>query len=616
MEHSSFLKRLYFKSLTPFEILDCSKKVECSYEKNENFDYLDYWKKSISKDGSNNTFEKYCLINNLNPDDLPTMISEVVCLENFIDFPIWINVLDNIMSHITEENIVSTINDNFQKPFYHLFLPYVNYFSKKLNESTLGINKKVVNQLNILLYEDLYNLAYSVLFKEFKTGVLAEGMPEDFYYKKFVLSILDDKYQHLFLKYPMLARKLSEKTHSYCSFVINIYTRFYCDKKELESLFNRKLGEISKLHLNSGDLHNGETTVIIEFDDCFKIVYKPTNVSITKAYNSFITWVNDKIEEKLLTFEILDKQTYGWMEFVENSQCNSISDVKLYYERAGIILGIAYLLNSKDYHYENIIASGNSPVLIDHETILSPALNSVKQETENNISGTVLETSLIPTKKLDLPFFMYGFGSSSLLESTVETLTVKNPNQDKMSIESDFNIKKLYKSNKPIYNDNVENLINYQAEFKQGFQKFYELIVRNKVYLLSPQSPINSFWNSNIRFINRQTKVYHKILKYLNKPEYLSDSLKYGIKLEILARAYTVFDKGAALLTYERKQMLHGDIPVFHIKSLDKDINLPDKKKTNLIKFNAIENIFKKIESFTSEDFDYQMSLISESLTL
>ena len=74
----------------------------------------------------------------------------------------------------------------------------------------------------------------------------------------------------------------------------------------------------------------------------------------------------------------------------------------------------------------------------------------------------------------------------------------------------------------------------------------YKFILDNKTHFLD--SPINFFENIKIRFINRRTSVYFKLLKLLNQnifPWFLTQALING--------------NWSSLLSSERKQMLSGE---------------------------------------------------------
>ena len=52
---------------------------------------------------------------------------------------------------------------------------------------------------------------------------------------------------------------------------------------------------------------------------------------------------------------MLDRSTHGWVEFVEHLPCRDHDEARRYYERAGMLLCLFYVLEGTDCHYENII---------------------------------------------------------------------------------------------------------------------------------------------------------------------------------------------------------------------------------------------------------------------
>lgn len=176
----------------------------------------------------------------------------------------------------------------------------------------------------------------------------------------------------------MLARRLSSATLSFVAFATNLLHRFAQDWPMIAQQFHLppEPGLISRIELDIANQHAGESTAILHLDHGCRIVYKPGSGAVTIAYNKFLQWVNDKIQAGLRSFRVIDQKEYSWLEFVLHQPCDTEEQVKHHYERAGMLLGITYFLGSTDYHYENVIASGDCPVLIDHETIIGPLLKS------------------------------------------------------------------------------------------------------------------------------------------------------------------------------------------------------------------------------------------------
>lgn len=65
----------------------------------------------------------------------------------------------------------------------------------------------------------------------------------------------------------------------------------------------------------------------------------------------------------------LEKVDYGWTEEVVRKECIDSEEVTNFYKRVGVLAATAYVLGIGDLHYENIIAHGEFPVIIDAETL-------------------------------------------------------------------------------------------------------------------------------------------------------------------------------------------------------------------------------------------------------
>ena len=92
---------------------------------------------------------------------------------------------------------------------------------------------------------------------------------------------------------------------------------------------------------------------------------------------------------------------------MEHLPCRDHDEARRYYERAGMLLCLFYVLEGTDCHYENIIASGEYPVLIDTETLMHHRAREIVPEDENaqteafeQLGHSVLRTGLLPRWEL------------------------------------------------------------------------------------------------------------------------------------------------------------------------------------------------------------------------
>jgi lantibiotic modifying enzyme len=202
-------------------------------------------------------------------------------------------------------------------------------------------------------------------------------------------------------------------------------------------------------------------------------------------------------------FTILNRREYHWLEFISHKSCKTEEDIELYYKRAGFILCLVYLLNGGDYHNENIIANGFSPLLIDHETITQPKISEryrsfFKQFVEST-DESVLDSFLLPNKSgtSGLPMGRCGFGYHKQTHfHGVEKVGINRFSKDwKMSAQ--YVTQELSKNNIPVFNDEKVYPKKYLKELLSGFDFCYKLLIEKRTFLL--------FNNSNL--LNRKNTI-------------------------------------------------------------------------------------------------------------
>src|SRR5205807_3076272 len=105
---------------------------------------------------------------------------------------------------------------------------------------------------------------------------------------------------------------------------------------------------------------------------------------------------------------LIDFDTFGFMEFVQSAECTNKEAVLRCYRRYGALLGLAHGLGTSDLHHENVIVSGEHPIVIDAETILKARLSlsdlgqrRLEFETQLSLGGldareSILETAMLP----------------------------------------------------------------------------------------------------------------------------------------------------------------------------------------------------------------------------
>ena len=498
------------------------------------------------------------------------------------------------------------MKENFQAiPFIDIILPYTSSFVNNSNIELTSLKDKLHNKL----LEELSAVAEITLQSELDNFINGGNNNFDFFLDKMYLSLAND--------YPVLDNLLKIKADNFSKHINNIISRFYKDYKKIETVFNLNEIQIVDIDVSLGDGHNGEGTSLIYLSNNKKLIYKPRNVSIACSYNLFIDWINNKLKIDLKTFNVLDFGDYGWLEFVNHDEVNSKEDLQEYYFKAGILLGVAFILGSKDCHRENIIASGKNPVMIDHETIIQPFLSSQSihrswDEQHKIPHFSVLESVLIVNNNTGVPLDCIGYGVKGNLHITELEKKVVRPNTIDSKRVTRFITRQLVEKNIPEFNENRIFVNEYSKNFIEGFSIAYDLFSASKKELKSLCSPIKYFENKEVRYVWRPTFVYYKILKFMRSPANMSSHDNYNSKLrDLLSKAYLADNMKDYnfILDFEIAQMLNGDIPIFSLNSLDNF--LEGNKSFKIFEYNCIENIHKRIDLLSEEHKNEQIEYIN-----
>lgn len=643
---SEFCQRVLEESTTPFE------KFSSNYQQGQQVDklsesiYTDFWIKTLSSKGDSEKLEQFFRCYQLDK----TAINQILApakLSKEAKNPEWFCVLNDVVNnHCTDSLNIEEGEDT--SPFQELLLPFVLSFKKRLykglseGESSL-LSPVAYKAFERLISEKLSALCVSTLFQEFQKfrevqftpqneakKALSEN-PKRYYYKMFVELHRKDVFQQLFTAYPMLARLLCQEVYLFTKATNRLLARLLKDEEVIIEHFElaESLGQITGILSDISDSHNGgEGVVIMEFSSGFKLVYKPRCLRISEAYGEFCQWINHQLDVKVKIISTLSRADYGWMEFIEHEACTTEEEVQDYYQRAGILLGIAHVLGASDFHAENVIASGADPVLIDHETLLQPQVNhhehkvdQPQTEKQKLASESILRTHLLPmyTRSLGIPSdVISGFGSiQGHNHILLHIKSIANVNMDNMQMNKKA-VRKPFVHNVPVLDQRPCPIHHYGEAVKKGFTMVYKLLYEQKQQLADEKGELRFFDDINLRFLFRSTQVYASILDNLLSPRYLSSATLYGIRLELLSRAFvTTTTKPIywAVNAREREEMLLRDIPCFSFYSNDKILRVSeDETVSDYFKTSCIQAILNRLDILGDEDLAFQLKVIGESL--
>jgi type 2 lantibiotic biosynthesis protein LanM len=456
-------------------------------------------------------------------------------------------------------------------------------------------------------------------------------------YRQFVRRLAEGELARLFLQYPVLARLLGKISHYWVEANAEFLGRLEADMPELERLFGgEELGNVVELKPSLSDPHRGRRGVVaLTFASGRKLVYKPKDMGTEAAYHRLLVWLNERgapLPFKVL--KVLDRSTHGWVEFVEHLPCRDEDEARRYYERAGMLLCLFYVLEGTDCHHENIIACGEYPVLIDTETLMHHRASAVVPEDENaqteafeQIGHSVLRTGLLPRWELSVDgrtaYHVSGLGEAAEQELAVRALEWIRVNADRMAVESAPVILPA-RENVPRLDDAPLSLQEHSPQVVDGFRRMYRFLLDHRDALLG-SDPLRELAQEQVRFVFRATRVYGLILRNVHNRRYLRDGADRSIQLEQLGRAQVpprdLVDQPDEkplfwpVFAAERRAMEECDIPLFTARaSSDALIVSPGEEIEGCFQEPSFDLVLSVLEGLDDDDLEQQVAFIEGSM--
>lgn len=370
----------------------------------------------------------------------------------------------------------------------------------------------------------------------------------------------------VFERYPVLARLVATRIEHWASATTELLTRFEADRGALLQRFQPAASEtrprIGRLRPNLSDAHHhGRSVIMIELEGGPWLVYKPRSLALEAAYYGILRWCNETGElPSLRIVGVVEREGYGWMEHVEHAPCEDEAAVRRFYERAGLILCLLYVLGTNDCHEENLIASGEQLLLVDAETTMhAEAREPGEQPTDPTLlaMSSVLRVGLLPRWEYRQGQGIHdvsGLGGGQLSSAASDDDPAAKPATPRRL------------GNVPRIGEVVASPNDYVDELVRGFERMYRLLLRRRASLLPPTGPLAALRGPPVRFVHRSTRIYATILRHSLEPRFLRDGVSRSIELEVLGRAYLVAEDdeaGPALLAAERRALERLDIPYF-----------------------------------------------------
>ena len=211
---------------------------------------------------------------------------------------------------------------------------------------------------------------------------------------------------------PMLRRIIPEVLLQVVNDFSLLFNRLAADRSGLNQAFGIPLdASPTDVLPTSGDRHNGGLcTYLLRFSSNHHLYYKPTSSKPQMLFQN----VNDALSRAHIRIPSMSPYTwssseeYHWQTAINHREVTTETEAHDYYFNAGVLAVILYFLGGTDIHYQNIVANGRIPTIVDFETIAHPDLNESPKSSEQVtkfFNQSLFRTGLFP---VSLPVDLQG----------------------------------------------------------------------------------------------------------------------------------------------------------------------------------------------------------------
>lgn len=432
----------------------------------------------------------------------------------------------------------------------------------------------------------------------------------------------------LLQEYPVLARQLVITINRWVTFSLEFLQHLCTDWEAIRNTFSPDCnpGLLLKVDGGLGDTHRGGRSVLIAFfSSGLKLVYKPRPLDVDVHFQQLLTWLNQRGNHPAFRIlKILNRETYGWVEFVATQTCTDKEAIQRFYERQGAYLALLYALEATDFHLENLIAAGEYPIFVDLESLFhlrTEGMDITQSDlpTVNTIAYSVLRVGLLP-QRIWANAESEGIDMSGLGGKAGQLTPYRVSHLEAIGTDEMRFIRKQMpmfgSQNRPTLNDTEVNVLDYTEAIITGFTNIYRLLLQERDELLSKNGLLACFASDEVRIILRPTRTYSSLLSESFHPDFLRNALDRDrhfdrLWLQIEQQPYL-----AKVISTERDDLCQGDIPMFTTRPNSRSIwSSSNQEIADFFDETGMSLVQRRIQQLGEADLQQQLWFIRASVT-
>ncbi|MEO1056849.1 MAG: type 2 lanthipeptide synthetase LanM [Actinomycetota bacterium] len=397
-----------------------------------------------------------------------------------------------------------------------------------------------------------------------------------------------DAWLDVFALYPVLARVVGTASFYWREATLELIARVAADRTLLAREFadGAPIACVDSIESDAGDVHRGGRAVaIVGFDGGRHVVYKPKNLDVGAALVGLLGELSTE-SAGVSPRSIVTRGAYTWEQFVPTAPTDD-PGVARFYRRYGELIRIVQALGGYDITYENLVAHGDRPEIIDLETMF-------RAPSRYGDDSAALDLELLRRS-------LRGPGATAMLSTGVGADVGRralrmSPLEADDSVQAPFRQPRLQRDEEGRFRlgweytdsprDNPVPQVDgvgadpreHLDEVLVGYRNMDERLAAERSQLTAPDGPLAQLGGAPVRFLNRNSYIYSRMIQQSLSPDRLVDGVRREIEIDRFWKSLTVDPHGAAFIADEVNAVRQLDIPLMQSLPGSTDVILNDER--------------------------------------
>lgn len=455
-------------------------------------------------------------------------------------------------------------------PFVEAWWPILRVARRRLRDAAPHhrewLSDEAIAALEIFLLRELSGTGELALFEDFRDrrGEAEADSASAARYDAYVQHLLTSGYHEVFSAFPVLARHLVLLVDQWVDYVRLLAARLEQDRTTIERVFGQAAGQAARVTPGLSDRHaGGRRVAAVEFHSGLRVAYKPREVRLERAFQAWLSWLEQAGADAMPSpIRVVDCDTHGWAEWVEQEALESRAAVEAYFRATGALVCLTYVLGATDLHGENLIASSRGPALVDTEMLLQP---SARAEADAPLASCLSSglVSFVVVDRQGRTFDVGGLQPSAPRDRSVPGRRWIDVRTDGIRFAPESRVHPVLR------NDVIANGVRQRPEgfvdaVCAGFASAYRFLASNRERVLTPGGPLRGFADCRTRVLFRPSDQYAAAQYLMAAPRYQRRGVDRSLAIETFHQVFAT-DAGRPALwpaVYDERQALEClDVP-------------------------------------------------------